>query len=127
VLAATGGRGSVHIGYGAVRPAVGGSGARGPGAGNGYPGDNDDDDSDSDTEDELFYAAEGGFELLSWRLRKLWKWFEDTWVSPREKAVRRVTDPWWSRWLVLVVLPAALVRGTANFMTGKRALANRRM
>jgi len=31
-------------------------------------------------------------------------------VPPKQGAVKRVVDKWWSRWFVLVVLPAALVR-----------------
>lgn len=33
----------------------------------------------------------------------------DLWVEPRQGAVKKVVDVWWSRWGVLVILPAALV------------------
>ncbi|KAK4181045.1 hypothetical protein QBC36DRAFT_318890 [Triangularia setosa] len=32
----------------------------------------------------------------------------DTWVDPKAVVVRRLVDVWWSRWAVLVVLPASL-------------------
>ncbi|KAK0734185.1 hypothetical protein B0T26DRAFT_687546 [Lasiosphaeria miniovina] len=37
-------------------------------------------------------------------MRKL----DDTWVNPKASAVKRLVDLWWSRWAVLVVLPASL-------------------
>jgi len=33
----------------------------------------------------------------------------DLWLDPKQATVRRVVEKWWTRWLVLVVLPAALV------------------
>ncbi|TVY25224.1 Uncharacterized protein LHYA1_G006504 [Lachnellula hyalina] len=32
----------------------------------------------------------------------------DLWLDPKQAAVARVVDKWWTRWTVLVVLPAAL-------------------
>jgi hypothetical protein len=40
------------------------------------------------------------------------KWgksMKDLWLEPKQSAVARVVDKWWTRWTVLVVLPAALV------------------
>ncbi|KAF5680806.1 hypothetical protein FHETE_194 [Fusarium heterosporum] len=74
-------RGSVHIlGYGA------------------FFGDADDDtDSDYDLEDDRSL----------WQ--RLWqRWVLDIWVDPRQSAVRRVVDKWWSRYAFLVLMPALL-------------------
>ncbi|KAG9507946.1 hypothetical protein J7337_001503 [Fusarium musae] len=62
-------RGSVHIlGYGA------------------FPADDDDTDSDYDLEDDRSL----------WQ--RLWqRWVLDIWVDPRQSAVKRVVDKWWSR------------------------------
>jgi hypothetical protein len=37
------------------------------------------------------------------------KTMKDLWLEPKQSAVARVVDKWWTRWTVLVVLPAALV------------------
>lgn len=43
-------------------------------------------------------------------LIKRWaKTLRDLWLDPKQTAVRKVVDKWWTRWIVLVVLPAALV------------------
>jgi hypothetical protein len=39
----------------------------------------------------------------------LWTAFLNVWIAPRQEAVRMVVGRWWSRWGVLVVLPAAIV------------------
>jgi hypothetical protein len=33
----------------------------------------------------------------------------DLWLEPKQAAVARIVNRWWSRWAVLVILPAALV------------------
>ncbi len=33
----------------------------------------------------------------------------DLWLEPKQVAVAKVVDKWWTRWAVLAVLPAALV------------------
>ena len=33
----------------------------------------------------------------------------DLWLEPKQAAVARMVERWWSRWAVLIVLPAALV------------------
>ncbi|KAM0329358.1 hypothetical protein ACHAQA_004664 [Verticillium albo-atrum] len=81
------GRGSVHVGYGAVLAA----------------GLEDDDDVQAALEDA---QDEGkGF----WG--RMWRKTVDVWVEPKQGAVKRVVDVWWSRYGVLVVLPAALAIG----------------
>lgn len=85
------GRGSVHVGYGAILAASLG---------------------DSDSEDECI-RRDGRLEvpetLTVWEW--LWqKWVIDLWVEPRQSAVKKVVDRWWSRYGLLVFLPAILVR-----------------
>lgn len=67
-------------------------------------------EDNTDDELDLERAAEGGrwAKWVCWG-RRLWRKTEDTWVTPKAAAVKRVVDLWWSRWAVLVVLPAALV------------------
>jgi hypothetical protein len=69
-------------------------------------------DEEDNTDDELERepATEGRW-WAKWvvKARRLWRKTEDTLVAPKSGAVKRVVDPWWSRWAVLVVLPAALV------------------
>lgn len=82
-------RGSVHVGYGAAALAAAG-----------LTGD-DDDDSESDE------GLEDG--MSKWG--RVWqRWVIDLWVDPRQAAVKRVVSKWWTRYGVLVFLPAALVR-----------------
>lgn len=55
-------------------------------------------DSEDDFEDEDVSA------LRRWgRIQK------DLWLEPKQVAVGRLVDRWWSRWAVLILLPAALV------------------
>ncbi|KAM0283894.1 hypothetical protein ACHAQH_002276 [Verticillium albo-atrum] len=82
------GRGSVHVGYGAVLAAG-----------------LDDDDDDVQTALEDAHDEERGF----WG--RMWRKTVDIWVEPKQAAVKRVVDVWWSRYGVLVVLPAALAIG----------------
>ncbi|KAF2969673.1 hypothetical protein GQX73_g3905 [Xylaria multiplex] len=96
----TSGRGSVHIGYGALIAA---------GLDN---GDEESDWSSDDDEDDL--DEQGGHKIHHmariWRrtVRKTKRNAEDLWVAPRQGAVRRVVETWWSRWGLLVLLPAVL-------------------
>ncbi|EEY21266.1 conserved hypothetical protein [Verticillium alfalfae VaMs.102] len=85
------GRGSVHVGYGAVLAA----------------GLDDDDDDDDDVQAALDNAHNEG---RGW-WRRLWRKTVDVWIEPKQGAVRRVVDVWWSRYGVLVVLPAVLAIG----------------
>lgn len=99
-------RNSVHIGhgYGALLAAgledeYGGGGGSGSGAG-----------SSSDDRDEDEFEDETRPRWTRW-CRRRWRKVEDLWITPRQSAVRKVTCAWWSRWLLLVVLPAALAVG----------------
>ncbi|KAF3342344.1 DNA repair protein rhp7 [Verticillium dahliae VDG2] len=86
------GRGSVHVGCGAVLAA-------------GL--DDDDDDDDDDVQAALDDAHNEGTGLG----RRIWRKTVDVWIEPKQGAVRRVVDVWWSRYGVLVVLPAVLAIG----------------
>ena len=94
--AAGGGRGSVHVGYGAVLAA------------------RLDDEADDEDEDDNSNDVLGGGEDVESRW---WVWWErvwrrkimDVWVEPRQGAVRRVVEVWWTRYGALIVLPAVLV------------------
>ncbi|ROW07775.1 hypothetical protein VMCG_03412 [Cytospora schulzeri] len=89
-------RGSVHIGYGASDLlATGLADDGGEGDDTGY-----DDDFDGDAKERF----------VAW-CRKRWKGINDLWITPTQGAVRNVTSAWYSRWFVLVVLPAALAVG----------------
>ncbi|CAM1504467.1 Fc.00g020580.m01.CDS01 [Cosmosporella sp. VM-42] len=78
------GRGSVHVSYGAVF--AGGFG----------------DDAQSTTSDDDFEDGRPYWE-------RAWQgWIVDLWVDPRQSAVKRVVEKWWSRYGFLVLLPAAL-------------------
>lgn len=83
------GHGSVHIGYGALLAA----------------GLAEDDDGESINPRSHIQQEDQG---TKWE--RLWKrWVIDLWVDPRQAAVKRVVDIWWSRYGLLVFLPAALV------------------
>ncbi|TGJ85148.1 hypothetical protein E0Z10_g3624 [Xylaria hypoxylon] len=94
------GRGSVHVGYGALIAA-------------GLNGEDEEGDWSSD-EDEDDINEQGGHPAHEmarlWRrtVRKTKRNAEDLWVAPRPGAVRRVVETWWSRWGLLVLLPAVL-------------------
>jgi hypothetical protein len=49
-------------------------------------------------------SEDGERGLRGWGTR-----MRDLWLEPKQVAVRRAVDRWWSRWAMLVVLPAALV------------------
>jgi hypothetical protein len=46
-------------------------------------------------------------------LRRWGRTQRDLWLEPKQAAVAKLVDKWWSRWAVLVVLPAALVSNIA--------------
>ncbi|KAK2617054.1 hypothetical protein QQS21_000148 [Conoideocrella luteorostrata] len=78
------GRGSVHVGYGALVASQLST---------------DDDDAVDDDDDD------GDISILE----KVWQtWVMDLWVNPKQTAVKRTVDRWWSRYGMLVFLPAAL-------------------
>ncbi|KAI5467433.1 hypothetical protein BGZ63DRAFT_419140 [Mariannaea sp. PMI_226] len=81
------GRGSVHIGY--------------AGAGASLAASLIQDASGTTSSDEL------EDELTSWE-RAWQRWVLDIWVEPRQSAVRRVVDKWWSRYGFLVLMPAVM-------------------
>ncbi|KAH9906511.1 hypothetical protein F4778DRAFT_653732 [Xylariomycetidae sp. FL2044] len=87
-LLSAGARGSVHVGYGALVAA-------------GLVDSDEGDEYGSDDEDD------GAAGFGRWRRRVMRK-VEDLWVAPRQTAVRRVVETWWSRWAVLVFFPAGL-------------------
>ncbi|KAI0178844.1 hypothetical protein GGR52DRAFT_578987 [Hypoxylon sp. FL1284] len=104
-----GGRGSVHVGYGAQLVASG--------LERDYSDEEDDEDEDGDGGDEDGNGRGCG---AAWRRTgRAWRRFVrlsrrnmmDLWIAPKQTAVKRVVERWWSRWGVLVVLPAALAVG----------------
>ncbi|KAL8392614.1 hypothetical protein RB595_002709 [Gaeumannomyces hyphopodioides] len=99
LLSAANARNSVHVGYGALLAAQ--LDAEGGSDGD---GDNDDDD---DYYDDDYYAQ--GF--LTRAVRRAWRTLDELWITPRPGPVRKVVDKWWSRWALLVVLPASLAVG----------------
>lgn len=68
------------------------------------------DGSSGDDDDDLLLTDETEPTWVRW-CRRRWRRVDELWINPRQAAVRRVTGVWWSRWLVLVVLPAALAVG----------------
>lgn len=84
------GRGSVHVGYGALIAATLG---------------------DSDSEEECI-RRDGRLDIAehatAWD-RAWQRWVIDLWVEPRQSAVKKVVDRWWSRYGLLVFMPATLV------------------
>jgi hypothetical protein len=82
----------VHIGYGAAALFAAGL----------------DDSEDSDDDVSSIDSVEGHGMMAT--LERRWrKWVVDLWVEPRQAAVKRTVDKWWSRYGLLVFLPAALV------------------
>ena len=80
LLGSEGGRGSVHVGYGALVAAqIAGV----------------DDDYDQDDYDDA--------------PSRLWRgWVMDLWVNPQQGPVKKMVDRWWSRYGLLVFVPAVL-------------------
>lgn len=89
-------RGSVHIGHGTSALLATGL------------ADAVDDSDDDDVYDDFDDNRRRRF--MAW-CRKRWKGINDLWITPTQGAVKNVTSVWYSRWLVLVVLPAALAVG----------------
>ncbi|KAI1483526.1 hypothetical protein K445DRAFT_18793 [Daldinia sp. EC12] len=99
-LLSPGGRGSVHVGYGAILI----------GDEDGSDDDEDDDDDDDSSNDNndnrrCGYTAKKRIRRFARVFRRS---IRDLWVAPRQTAVKRVVESWWSRWGVLVFLPATL-------------------
>lgn len=91
--------GSVRVGYGALALA------------DAAHDDGDDDDVDDD-------GTEG------WR-RRVWRtWVVDLWIHPRQMAVKRVAEKWYTRYGLLVVLPSLMVRVEAS-CAGPACLSSR--
>ncbi len=104
-LLTAGWRGSVHVGYGAL-----------------LSRELEDEQREEDEEEEEDEDGDGGaandnnttrkgfgFVLRRFVRRRLRRW-RDLWVSPKAGTVKRAVDSWWSRWALMVVLPAMLVR-----------------
>lgn len=110
-LLSASGRGSVHVGYGALIAA--GLDDEGDGAGD-WSSDESDEDEDGDGDDGQHKARRVA---KIWRrtVRKTRRIVEDLWVAPRHGAVRRVVETWWSRWGLLVLLPAVSVSASVPF------------
>jgi hypothetical protein len=100
-------RNSVHVGYGAT--ALLNNGLDDDGS-DGSDDDEDDDDSDDAGGYDGVATGRRKKRLAAW-CRRRWKRMHDLWINPKQGAVRRVTGVWYSRWFVLVVLPAALAVG----------------
>ena len=66
------------------------------------PPDSPVDDSDSDLDSDT------GEDAGLWR--RVVRRQVNLWVDPKQSAVKRVVDVWWSRYGLLVLMPAALVR-----------------
>jgi hypothetical protein len=93
-LLSAGFRGSVHVGYGALLAAE-------------LADEEQQEQSGSDEDDYDGYDGAFGSAL---RLgRRFVRRMEDTWITPRAIVVKRLVDVWWTRWTVLVILPALLV------------------
>lgn len=80
----------MHVGYGALLAA-------------GLLGGSEDDEDDDVSSDELDGPGS--------RWERIWqRWVVDLWVHPKQIAVKRIAERWWSRYGLLVFLPAILVR-----------------
>ncbi|CAH0029640.1 unnamed protein product [Clonostachys rhizophaga] len=89
-LDVAGGRGSVHVGYGALVIA-------------GLEGHQEDDEDDDVSTEDLDGIP---------RLERLWqRWVVDLWVHPRQAAVKKIAEKWYTRYGLLVFLPAVLTVG----------------
>ncbi|KXJ91422.1 hypothetical protein Micbo1qcDRAFT_233924 [Microdochium bolleyi] len=93
LLGGPGGRGSVHVGYGAL-----------------VLGDEDEDEANNNTSNDD--SDSDGDGALIQRQRRFWvgvgRRLNGLWISPRQSAVKRALDTWWGRWWNLVFLPAGL-------------------
>ncbi|KAI1378709.1 hypothetical protein F4677DRAFT_465838 [Hypoxylon crocopeplum] len=105
-LLSVGGRGSVHVGYGALLAAAAGS----------YGSDEEDNDEDDTSNNDNNNGNGNSGRVCATRIWRSWRRFvrlsrrnvRDLWIAPRQTAVKRVVEKWWSRWGVLVFLPATL-------------------
>jgi hypothetical protein len=68
--------------------------------------------ADGDTDDSEYEFED---DRTIWQ-RAWQRWVLDIWVHPRQSAVKRVVDKWWSRYAFLVLMPALLVRRCATIM-----------
>ncbi|KAJ4414152.1 hypothetical protein N0V85_003270 [Neurospora sp. IMI 360204] len=109
-LLTAGWRGSVHVGYGALMAAA----AEGDGE---YDdsGSEDEDDSEGDGMLDSGFLGAGTLHgstltrrVMIKKLNRARRRLYYTWVDPKASVIRRVVEHWWSRWFVLVVLPAVL-------------------
>ncbi|KAG6046192.1 hypothetical protein E4U39_001585 [Claviceps sp. Clav50 group G5] len=86
------GRGSVHVGYGALVAT--------------QLLNHGNDNNDHDDDDGYAMDVDGD---EAWAGQRLWRrWILDLWVRPKQTAVKRMVDRWWTRYGLLVFLPAAL-------------------
>ncbi|KJZ77387.1 hypothetical protein HIM_03111 [Hirsutella minnesotensis 3608] len=81
-----GGRGSVHVGYGALIAA-----------------ELEAAQEEEDVNEQAVQPDLGRSWVHFWRA-----YFLDLWVAPRHSAVKKMVDGWWSRYALLVGLPAVL-------------------
>ncbi|KAK3942775.1 hypothetical protein QBC46DRAFT_255544 [Diplogelasinospora grovesii] len=92
-------RGSVHVGYGAaLLETVADEEEENESSG----------DSDIDIDEEYYRSQRLWVPVLLCKSRRWLRRLEHTWVNPKATVVRRLVDVWWTRWGVLVVLPALL-------------------
>lgn len=100
-------RNSVHVGhgYGALL-AAGLEDGGGRGSHSHSNSSSDDDDEYEDDAERM--ADEGRSRLVRWCRKKWRRRIRDVWITPKQGAVRRISAVWYSRWFVLVLMPAAL-------------------
>lgn len=99
-LSATHARHSVHVGYGALLAArLDAEAAR----------EHSDDDDDASSDDEFGgLATRPGRFGLAKAVKKAWCRIDELFVTPLQQPVRKAVDKWWTRWSLLVLLPALL-------------------
>ena len=128
-LLSAGWRGSVHVGYGALMAAAVAGGEEFDNSGS-----EDEDDSEGDGMLDSGFLGAGRMQGRSMTRRVMVKKFNRarrrlyyTWVDPKASVIRRVVEHWWSRWFVLVVLPAFLVswKGTSRSLSFGGSTDNR--
>jgi hypothetical protein len=74
-----------------------------------------DDDDNTDEFGNRRSSAGGDGETFGWG--KARRAIKDLWLEPKQGPVRRCVGTWWSRWGVLVLLPAAVVSLVFSFST----------
>jgi hypothetical protein len=120
--AEAGWRGSVHVGYGALAAAAAEELEDEDEGDDGY---SEEEEEDAGGEVGCCCAGDGGrrWKRGRGRVRRWLRRLGNVWVDPKAGAIRRVVDVWWSRWGVLVVLPAFLVSALFSaFVSGKPGL-----